>query len=61
MLILSVSLEQFNPQQQSHLCSGPDNPSRYAVFHSFFFDDIKQYSDTTSAHIKWIIKLLNEK
>ena len=40
------------PAPQPHTC--------HAVFCSFFFDDSKQDSSTTAAHIKRIIELLNK-
>ena len=48
-------MENFSTTTQTEVSTTPEARTFHAVFHSFLYDDIKQDSATTTAHIKRII------
>ena len=62
MSIEGIALEHFSAAPQSYIMSSTLSCQNHAVFHSFLYDNSKQYSATTIEHIKRLISLLkNEK
>ena len=61
MSIEGIALEHFSAAPQADINSSTLSRPRHAVFHSFLSDDIKQDSATTTAHIKLLISLPNNK
>ena len=59
--IEGIALENFSALQLTIPLLTPYNLSGNAVFYSFWSDNIQQYSSTTPAHSKHIIKLLKKK
>ena len=55
-----IELENFGAKTSPEMAPAPQPHTCHAVFCSFFFDDSKQDSSTTAAHIKRIIELLNK-
>ena len=58
--IEGISLEHFSTLPKSGTNTTKPASQHHAVFHSFLSDDIKQYSETTTAHSKRLISLLKE-
>ena len=57
MSIEGIALERFIALPKTEINS-PTKPYPYhAVFHYFFSDDVRQDSDTTTAHIKSLIEM----
>ena len=50
-----IVLEHFSAPTQTETATTPRALTRHAVFQYFLSDDIKQYSETTNAHIKRLI------
>ena len=54
-------MAQFSAPKQTEATATPQSCTRHDVFHSFLYDERKQYSTTTTVHIKSIIELLNHR
>ena len=61
MSIEGIVLENFSAVPQADPNSSTLSRQRHAVFKSFLSDNSKQYSATTTAHIKLFISFLKEK
>ena len=61
MSIEVISLDDLISLPQTEINSSTKPCPLHALFHYFLSDDSKQYSATTTAHIKRLIDLLNEK
>ena len=61
MSIEGIKLENFSPLQQTEINSSTKSYPRHAVFHYYFYDDIKQDSATNNTHRKRSIEMLEEK
>ena len=59
--IEGIELEHFSALPKIGINSTTPTRQRHPVFHSFLYDDRKQYSDTTNAHSKSLISLLKDK
>ena len=55
------ALDKFSAPKQPCPLLVPGNFSRYALFHSFYSDESKHDSATTTAHSKKIVKLLKNR
>ena len=56
-----IALENFSVLPKADINSNTPSRQLHAVFHSFLSDYIKQYADTTTAHINRLISLLKNK
>ena len=59
--IEGISLEHFSALPKLGINASIKSYPRHEVFHSFFSDDSKKYSATTTAHRKCLIKMLKER
>ena len=59
--IEGIALVHFSAAPQTDINSYTLSRQRHAVFHSFLSEDSKQDASTTTAHIKKLISLLNNK
>ena len=55
MSIQGISLENFTELTQTETSTTPQVRTRHYEFHSFLFDDRKQYAEENISHIKLII------
>ena len=56
-----MAMEHFISLPKADINSTTQSRQHHAVFHSFLYDDSKQYAATTTAHIKRLISLLRDK
>ena len=57
---MGIALEHFSALPHTEINSSTKPCPRYALFHSFLWDDRKQYAATTTAHRKRLIEMLKE-
>ena len=57
MPIEDIELGHFSATKHLETASAPESLTRHSVFHSFLYDNIKQYSATTATHRECIIVL----